>query len=508
LRLIACAVLAGLALPGDANAQAVLTPGGQPNSATVTATADVPFPVTYTAPVLPESSMTVTHDAGAGTLAIDALDLRLAEAIACYGIRACRCYRNQQFRLPAGLRPVATVGTDGRFELTHPVVFENDSGRYLYGCYADPQPAVEATWHAAGALSLDPGTGRLRLSDLRVTVDGTGDIEAAGLELDFASGFQLYEPWPRFQPIGAPLVLTGAEISPGSVAKVFLNTASGPVDVTPHGVVPTATTSRRWEGVLPWPWPLPAPGNHDMGVGFISVHLVRTDMGFDQSRAVTFVLAGNTAHGVPGLRGLDAALSPTSWDPNVAIPNVERVYAPGSTTYAGGTLPHREATVVNVFGADGNCAPAGGVVPTAVGYDWLEFQVPAGCPVGPGAFQLVDTATGRSSNVVSAPLGEPIDISDVAISSTGVTVTGSGFNRLTVVNLFARDGAGTLVNFGGYDAAGWPRIPVTVVDSHTLTFDLPVEVRSGACFVEALNPPFVDFSSSRSRLPGGECTIP
>ena len=505
----ALGLLVALGFPAHAGAQIPLTPtGGRTTTATVTATDSVPFPVTYTAPAIAGSSVLVTYDAGAGTLAFDALDLRLAEATVCSGVHACRCYRNQQFRLPAGSRPVAPVAADGRFALAHPAVFQNDSGSAYPTCTAAPGPPVDVTWQASGTVVVDPARGTTRLAEMRVAVDGTGDIDAAALVLDLSSGLQVYEPFRQFQQVGAPLVITGAEITPGTVARVFINTAQGPRDVTPNGLPPTSTTPVRWEGALPWPWPVAPPHDYDMGVGFLSVHLVRTDRGYDRSNDVTRVLTGNAAFGVPGLRGLDTLVSPTSWDPHVAIPNVERVYPPGGLTYAGGILPHPTATVVNVFGANGNCAPAGGVIPTNLGADWLAFVVPADCPVGPGAFQLVDTTTGRASNIVSAPLGEPVDVSSVAISGTGVAVTGTGFNRTTVVNLFARDAAGALVNFGGSDAAGHPRIAVAVIDSHTLAFDLPVGTRSGACFVEALNPPFIEFTSSQSRPPGGECAIP
>ena len=501
--------LLALSLAVSAGAQTPLTPtDGQPNTAAVRATASG-FDWFYSAPVLGASSIIVNYDVGAGTLAFEAMDIRLALGSCCVGVHFCRCYRNQQFHLPRVSRPVAAVDPDGQFALTHSAVYEGESGALFTAlCGAGPRPPVDISWQASGTVRFDPATGTLHLVDLLVTVDGTGDIDAATLVLNFSSGFQAYEPFRWFQEVGGPLVITGAGFTPGTVAKVFISTPEGPRDVVPEGVRPTAVAPLRWEGRLPWPWPLPAPYDYDMGLGFVSVHLVRTDRGYDRSNDVPAVLAGSWDNGVVGLTGLDIPLSATSWDPYVAIPNVEKVYAPGTLLYAGGEFPNPTATVINVFGADGNCAPPGGVAPGAVGATWLSFVVPAGCPVGPGAFQAVDTVTGRASTIVSAPLGEPVDVSTVTVSGTGVTVSGTGFSPLTAVNFFARDGAGSVTNFGGYDPAGRPRLVVTVPDAHTLTFELPVGVTSGPCFVEALNPPFINYTSSRSRPPGGECTIP
>lgn len=495
----------------DARAQTPVTPEpGQPNTASV-ATVASGFDWNYTAPVLGGSSVTVTYDPAAGTLAFDAIDVRLGPASMCVGVHFCRCFYEQRLHLLPGARPLADVSADGRFTLAHPAVYEGRVGGYP--CLTWPHAPVEVTWQATGTVFLDVASGRLRLSAMEVAVDGVGEpavwyVDTAALTLNFVSGFSAYVPSRRLQEVGAPLVVTGGEFTPGTVAKVFVSTPEGPRDVIPEGLRPTAVTPLRWEGQLPWPWPVPPPGDSDQAFGYVSVHLVRTDRGYDRSNEIPALLAGSLDRGVVGLTGLDVAPSATSWDPLVAVPNVEKVYAPGASLYAGGTFPNPAATVINVFGAGGNCAPPGGVRPAAVGATWLAFEVPADCPVGPGAFQAVDTVTGLASGIVSAPIGEPIDVSAVTIGGTAVTVTGTGFNERTVLNFFARDAGGAIANFGGFDEAGRQRLPVTVVDAHALSFELPPTAASGACFVEALNPPFIDYTSSRTRPPGGDCTIP
>jgi hypothetical protein len=148
-------------------------------------------------------------------------------------------------------------------------------------------------------------------------------------------------------------------------------------------------------------------------------------------------------------------------------------------------------------------------VPDSRGGTFIEFTVPTTCPTGPGAFQVVNRNNHRASNIVHAPLGAAIDIDTVSVQGRTVAVTGAGFSPLTVVNVFATQiGTATVVNFGGLLPSGQPRIALTSVTPASLAFELPAEAAAGPAFVEALNPPFIPFTNSGSRPPGGSFTIP
>ena len=81
----------------------------------------------------------------------------------------------------------------------------------------------------------------------------------------------------------------------------------------------------------------------------------------------------------------------------------------------------------------------------------------------PARLQVVNNpyAGNVISNAVSLPIGAALDISGVSQSGSTVTVNGSGFSPVAVINLFNRQGAG-VANLGGFAATGSPRIPITV----------------------------------------------
>ena len=87
-----------------------------------------------------------------------------------------------------------------------------------------------------------------------------------------------------------------------------------------------------------------------------------------------------------------------------------------------------------------------------------------------------------------------------------VTVTGTGFSSLTVINLFASNGS-TVANFGGFNGGGLPNIPLNLVNSTQFTFTRPGGAVAGNAFVEAINPPFIPFSGSGND-PQGAFTLP
>jgi hypothetical protein len=131
--------------------------------------------------------------------------------------------------------------------------------------------------------------------------------------------------------------------------------------------------------------------------------------------------------------------------------------------------------------------------------------VPGGAPTGPGNFQLVNRPSYRASNAVAAVVGATPTITGIAVSGTTVTVTGTGFCTLSIVNLFNLQG-GSAVNLGGLGPGG-PLVPLTIVSDTQFTFERPAGAVAGPAFVEVLNPPFIPFSSSGSD-PDGAFTMP
>ena len=86
-------------------------------------------------------------------------------------------------------------------------------------------------------------------------------------------------------------------------------------------------------------------------------------------------------------------------------------------------------------------------------------------------------------------------VTDEVQTETTLTVDGAGFPTLTVINLFNARGA-TVVNLGGLNALGMPRIPIKLINSTKFSITLPAGAVPSAAFIEALNPPFLAFTSS------------
>src|SRR5690606_24084881 len=124
-------------------------------------------------------------------------------------------------------------------------------------------------------------------------------------------------------------------------------------------------------------------------------------------------------------------------------------------------------------------------------------RIPANAPTGPGSFQVVNSPYVGNvlSNAVSVPIGEALDITSISQSGSTVTVNGSGFSVLTVINLFNVVN-GSAVNFGGLLHKANPKIPLTLVNENQLEFSVPAGAQTGPAYVMALNPPFIPFSST------------
>jgi hypothetical protein len=377
--------------------------------------------------VLGSSTIDVDFEEASRVLTLSSISLHLDFATVFLGVHAGYCLNDMSFSLPVGdSAPQATVGPDGHFETSFGVVYRFRVSTDFYCASYAPESSLTATWHVSGTFQSSPTPS---LTDTTVAVDGSSNpfrLLDGTLVLNFWSGFGLYEPTRKVQRVGDPISLTGAGITPGSVLKLFIRTDAGTVDVSPGGILPTATTPNTWDGVLPWPWPVGPPHDFDLGFGFMFAILVRTDRGYDHSNGVTRFLTGNPDLGVPSLTSIDGNLSPTGWDPAVAVANVETVLVPGSFHFLGGSFDQQD-DVVNVFSAAGNCAPPGGVIPTQAGSNFLGITIPASCPTGPGALQVVNRRNYRTSNILSVPIGALVTISNISLTGDVVTVTGTGF---------------------------------------------------------------------------------
>jgi hypothetical protein len=475
--------------------------------------------------ILGSSNIVANFDPVSRALRFDSMSLEHGAFSVSFGPKNGLCFRGLTFHLPEGGElPHTTTDAGGRFTMSFTVALTYEFTAAIFGCGSFEPRSLTATWNATGTVTIDAPSGRTRLTDMTVSVSNPSQpstVDNGTLTLNLWDGFGLIET-PKLQRVGDPIKLIGSDITPGSILRVYVNTPRGILDVIPDGLAPTATTSTTWEGVLPFPWPLPAPDAFELGFGFMQAILVRTDRGFDRSNAVPRVLIGNVDLGVPSIiqigpvNGL-TSLAPSSWSPAVAVANVESALVPGQPYFmgvssgpffAGGVFTGQDP-VVNIFSAAGNCAPDGGVVPSSRGDTFIGFTIPPACPTGPGAFQVVNRKNGRASNIVYAPLGALIRIDSVILLGRSVQVTGAGFSAFTTLNLFAtQQGTGAGINFGGQLPNGQPRIELTSMTPTSLTFQLPPDAAAGPAFVEALNPPFIPFTSSLSRSSAGAFTIP
>ena len=103
-------------------------------------------------------------------------------------------------------------------------------------------------------------------------------------------------------------------------------------------------------------------------------------------------------------------------------------------------------------------------------------------------------------------MGARPSITSVSISGSDVTVLGTGFSCLSVINLFNLQGA-TAVNLAGLTGGGQRVIPLQFISASELRFLRPAGARAGNAFVEVLNPPCIPFSSSGND-PDGAFAFP
>jgi hypothetical protein len=210
-------------------------------------------------------------------------------------------------------------------------------------------------------------------------------------------------------------------------------------------------------------------------------------------------------------------LAATSNNPHYATNNVETVVVPGTTVRLGGT----GFDTVNGAAIDLFCACPGGKLgpfllrPGTPGLSEtvLSFPLPVidppGSATGPGSFVVSNRGPAgtylKKSNAVSVPIGAAVSVSFVNQSGRTMTVDGTGFSALTVVNLFNNRPTGA-VNLGGLKPDGTPTLPLTIISASEFSFSLPASAIPGPSYVQVLNPPFVPFTSSGTN-PAGAFTL-
>ena len=309
--------------------------------------------------------------------------------------------------------------------------------------------------------------------------------------------------------VGGSFNVTGANFTAGSKANFFVATSGGAFNAGP--LIPTAMS-------LPTQLTASVPANTTLGQGFVEVQVVNTDKGFAASNLAPALLQGSVAAGIPSLTSINGAgLAATSSNPAYAANNVETVVAQGSPVKLGGS----GFDTVNGVAVDLFCACKGGKVgpffinPGTAGLSStsISFLLPASgtnAPkTGPGSFVVSNAgapkAYSKKSNAVSVPIGQKISVTEVSQSGTTITVNGTAFSTRTVINFFNAQGGGA-VNLGGLTSGGAPKIALGFVNSDQFTFTKPAGAMPGASYVQALNPPFVTFTSSGNG-PGGALTL-
>ena len=468
-------------------------------------------PVNQTMIVQSGSTIGVAYDTTSGVLTVTSANLIGNNLTFTFGTFVHPCVRNAVVSVDtasAQYPPQGQVDNQGNFSMLVPVKFSGKVGNNCNGDEVQYNQTVNTPMQ--GNFTYDPDSGFMQLTDFETvgTIPpltfnySTFTYQLSGTVMFNFSGGVSLDALPSAQPVGSAIALTGAGITSGSLLKIFVATSNGVVDVIPNGLAPTSTTYATWNGTLPFPWPVGGQSANILGNGFVSMFLVRSDKGFDSSNLQGAVLLGNAGLGVPSitqLGGID--LSATSSELSIATANVEGVIARGAPltiTGSGFASP-----VVNIFTASGNVGP---LSPTSSSGTSVTVDIPANAPIGPGSVQVVN-ATGSffASNAVSMPIGELVTISSVEVNGNTITVNGTGFNSLTVINLFAGSG-GNVINAGGL-SGGSPNIPLTIVNNTQFTFTRPNGLDAGAAFVEAINPPFIPFASSGTN-PAGAFVLP
>jgi parallel beta-helix repeat protein len=323
---------------------------------------------------------------------------------------------------------------------------------------------------------------------------------------------------PPIISLGESFVISGANFDATSVVNFYISGASGPRYAGP--VKPGTLSSSRMTVEL-----AQSATHGDQGEGVVAVQVVSPDQRYAASNVMLTLLQGNPALGLPSLTEINSIpIAADSAQPGFAVANVETVVSQGLPVNLGGSgFDTANGAAVDIF-----CACPGGKVgpfpikPGTPGFSntTISFTVPDAGPnrpsTGPASFRVSnaggDGLYSNSSASVSVVIGARIHVTSVTQSGSLITVNGSGFAAagivppLTVVNFFNSQG-GVVVNLGGLDSSGHAKIPLTIVNDAQLTFGLPAAgAVPGPSYVQAVNPPFVTFSSSGTD-PGGSFTL-
>ncbi len=318
-------------------------------------------------------------------------------------------------------------------------------------------------------------------------------------------GAPIIKSIPKVIQVGGSFTINGMHFTAGSVVNFFVATSTGPINAGPLIPVAPKSATQLTVGV---------PATTTPGQGFVDVQVVNTDKGFLASNLAAALLQGDPAKGIPSLTSINGVgLAATSSDPNFATNNVETVVAQGSVVKLGGSgFDVTHGVAVDLF-----CACPGGKVGSfflnpgnpGLSSTLISFTLPStgsNAPAtGPGSFVVSNKGSdgkySNKSNAVSVPIGQRITVASVTQALSTITVKGTGFSTLTVINFFNTQGA-NVVNLGGLKPGGAPKIRLTFVNQDKFTFTKPAGAVAGASYVQALNPPFVPFTSSGND-PGG-----
>jgi sugar lactone lactonase YvrE len=337
---------------------------------------------------------------------------------------------------------------------------------------------------------VSPGPGSLNLPG-QVTADAQGRVFVTDIENSRVTRYSTNSgPTVVLDPISSPIVvgdyvaLTGSGFTAGSRIKMFVATSSGPVDAGTFQANP-------WNsGILYWNVSPSIP----LGAGFATVYIVNTDQGFIRSASQSQLLFGNAAVNIPTIRRING-VDLRAFDARIPVANVETVVPQGATVAIEGTGFNNP--LVNLFTSAGNKGP---LTPRPGGTATrIDVDIPADAPTGPGSFQVVNNPyTGNvRSNAVSVPIGAQLSISAITQSGSTITVDGTGFSTLSVINFF--NGGN---NLGG-NSGGHARIPLTIVSANRFTFSVPAGAVSGPAYVQVINPPYIPFASTGNDPDGG-----
>ncbi|MBK7976131.1 MAG: hypothetical protein IPK07_23610 [Deltaproteobacteria bacterium] len=226
-----------------------------PNQVQFTVTYDVYAPHDWTSALSQRSWVAFAYDPLAHRLEVRDLHLFPDDVpLWCFGFHACFGYCAIDIALdPAVPPPVAALSPEGHLSLAIPVQMTYRPAFATVRCDQSWVETDPGTLSMTGTFRYDAATGEVSLADFL----GSGEWGIVGglAHLEVTSNFGGFTPVLDSLPdpvrVGAAIELSGAGISPGSLLKVFVATASGAVDVLPSGIGPTATSATTWTGTLP-----------------------------------------------------------------------------------------------------------------------------------------------------------------------------------------------------------------------------------------------------------------